>query len=285
MKTALVTGSFGFLGDAVCKALLNAGWEICRAGKQTSNATDGFFQMDLAHPEQWLPKLSNTRFDAIVHLGTHVGWAEGSTAAHMYAPNVLATGHLADLSRRWDAHLVFSSAAVVHGLRTQRINGKSPLNPDSDYSKTKVLAEQLIEMANPKQTILRSGGIFGYPGPTHLGLNRAIAGALHGERPTLTGLGDAHRNYIYVKDAALAIVYALQEKITGTHLLAGHESLSVRAMLEATCDVFLPGQTPVIKPGAKSFDQVIESSDALPSGRSFKEALHDIQREQARRCA
>lgn len=284
MKTVLVTGALGFLGHAVCTALMDGGWKVCRAGRQVPNTDDDCFQMDLAYPEKWLATLNNMQFDAIVHLGTQVGWIDNPTEAQMYAPNILATGCLAELCQRWGAHLVFSSAAVVHGLRTQMIKENSILRPDSSYAKTKLLAEQLIEAANPKHTILRIGGIFGHPGPAHLGLNRAIAEALQGERPTLTGSGEALRNYIYVKDAAQAIVCALEEKITGTHLLAGHESLSISSMLKAVYDVFLPGQTLVFKPGAEGSDQLIESSNALPRGRSFREALHDIQREQATQC-
>jgi nucleoside-diphosphate-sugar epimerase len=87
------------------------------------------------------------------------------------------------------------------------------------------------------------------------------------------------RNYIYVKDVAQAIVHALQEHLSGTHLLAGHEYISVGEMLQQVCDTFAPGSHPLLKDGSEAADQVITPSPLLPMTRGFREALIDIREE------
>jgi UDP-glucose 4-epimerase len=196
----------------------------------------------------------------------------------MFVPNVLSTGCLAYLATLWDAHLIFASTAIVHGVMNETIDLDSPVSPDTAYAKSKWLGEQLLAASNAKHCILRIAGVFGCDGPAHLGLNRAIDGAIKGEPPLQIGSGAALRNYVYVKDVAQAIVYALQERLVGTHLLSGHEVVSVSEMLQQVCDTFAPGLHPVIKDGPQAFNQVITPSIFLPKTREFREALNDIRK-------
>jgi hypothetical protein len=50
-------------------------------------------------------------------------------------------------------------------------------------------------------------------------------------------------------------------------------------MLEMICAVINPGMEPVIISGRPVNDQIIEHSEYLPSGRSFREALEDLKNE------
>jgi nucleoside-diphosphate-sugar epimerase len=278
-KTAFVTGAYGFTGRATVLALEEAGWKVTKGIRSSSQLLgDGSISIDLADPAAILALGTNLRFDAIVHLGAHIGWSD-ATEAEMFTPNVLSTGCLAYLANRWKATLLFASAAIVHGVRNEKIESDSPVNPDTAYAKSKWLAEQLLAASHVDHCILRIAGVFGCGGPDHLGLNRAIAGAAKGQTPIQIGSGIALRNYVYVKDVAQAFVWALQNNLEGTHLLAGSEVMSVSAMLEAICDTFLPGRHPVLKDGQEPNSQVIEHSLHLPRTRGFREALLDIRKE------
>jgi UDP-glucose 4-epimerase len=231
-KTVLVTGATGFLGRATVPALAEAGWQITKGSRSAAEPlAKGVVRLDLAEPATLLALAKQARFDAIVHLGARVCWA-GETEAELFVPNVLATGCLAYLAGLWDARLIFASSAIVHGVRQETIESDSPLCPDTAYAKSKWLGEQLLATSNTKHCILRIAGVFGAGGPVHLGLNRAIDGAIKGEPPLQIGSGKALRNYVYVEDVAQAIVYALLEHLEGTHLLAGHEVISVSEMLK-----------------------------------------------------
>lgn len=279
IKKVLITGATGFIGRATVSALADGGWQITQGSRLSrERAAQGTVHLDLAEPATIFALAKGPSFDAVVHIGARVGLS-GETESDMFVPNVLSTGCLAYLAKLWDAHLIYSSTAIVHGVRNATINPGSPVCPDTDYARSKWLGEQLLRASNAKHCVLRIAGVFGYNGPTHLGLNRAIDSAIKGEPPMQVGSGAALRNYVYVKDVAKAVVYALEQNIEGTHLLAGHEVLSISEMLQQVCDIFLTGTHPVIKDGAQALNQVITPSIFLPKTRGFSEALIDIRDE------
>lgn len=282
MKTnnlVLVTGANGFIGRATVSALADAGWHVTKGVRSTFEPfTDEIVRLDLSDPATILASARDTHFDAIVHLGALVGWS-GETESELFVPNVLSTGCLAYLATLWDAHLIFASTAIVHGVRTGAIDADPPICLDTAYANSKWLAEQLLRASQARHCVLRIAGVFGANGPSHLGLNRAIDGAIKGEPPIQIGSGCALRNYVYVKDVAETIIYALREKLEGTYLLAGEDVMPISEMLRAICDTFTSGQHPVVKDGPEAMDQVIQPSSLLPKTRGFREALFDIRNE------
>ena len=279
IRTVLITGATGFVGRATDAALADAGWKITQGARSMGvSVTPGVVHIDLADPITILALAQGPRYDAIVHLGAQIGWS-GASESEMYAPNVLATGCLAYLAGLWDAHLIYASTAIVYGARNEAISSESPVCPDTAYAKSKWLGEQLLEASNARHCILRIAGVFGNNGPAHLGLNHAIEGAIKGEPPLQVGSGSALRNYVYVKDVAQAIVYALRVRAMGTHLLAGHEIISVGEMLKQVCDILAPGMHPVVKSGVQAMNQVVVPSAFLPKTRSFRASLIDIREE------
>jgi nucleoside-diphosphate-sugar epimerase len=276
-KWVLVTGATGFIGRATVAALSGAGWTVTQGSRSSgANTARDTVNLDLADASTVLALAKGSRFDAIVHLGAHVGLSE-TTEATMFAPNILSTGCLAYLANLWDAHMLYSSTAIVHGVRCARIEQDSPLSTDTAYARSKWLGEQLLTASGAQHCVLRIAGVFGSTGPAHLGLNRAIDGATKGESPVQVGDGRALRNYIYVKDVAQAIVHAVEERLSGAHLLAGHEIVSLGEMLQQVCDTFMPGSHPVSKDGPQATDQLVTPSSSLPMTRSFREALIDIR--------
>lgn len=278
-KTVLLTGATGFLGRHTVRALEESGWEVIRCVRAGAPHPGGVqtVECDLNDLAGILALEPQYRPDAVVHLACHVGW-DGSNDERLFVPNVLATGCFAHLARAWGAKLIFASAAIVHGSRSEKIGSDSPVEPDSPYGRSKALGETLIRASGAEYSILRIAGMFGCDGPGHLGLNRAIDDALRGIPPTQIGDGRGLRNYVYVRDVAKAIVAALRANAGGTYLVAGSEVLSIRNMLEAVCETFLPGMHPTIRPGAEAADQIVSPSPALPATRTFREALLDIHR-------
>jgi len=277
-NTALLTGYNGFLGRYTLRALKAAGWEVVLAGRSVPENGE-YWQVDLARPEDVLALGAMPPPRAVVHLGANIGWP-AKPEAELYAPNVLATGILADLAHRWGAKMIFASAAIVHGVRAECITPDSAINADTPYARSKLLGEQLIAASGAGHCILRFGGLVGADGPSHLGLNNAITAALAGKAPVRSGSGSARRNYLYVKDAAQVIVAALDSSLAGVHLVAGRDSLSIREMLDRLCAVMLPGSEVAVQDGGEARDQLILHSPALPMPRTFDDVLGDIKRDQ-----
>jgi UDP-glucose 4-epimerase len=277
LKTVLVTGANGFIGRSVVAELESAGWAVTKGIRSSQKILgEGFIGLDLNDPDSLLSLGSRVRFDAIVHLGANVELTGGSDA-EIYNQNILSTALLAFLAAKWNSFLIFASTVIVCGVRTESIDINSLINTDTPYAKSKYIGEELIVASKVRSCIIRIAGTFGYMGPSHLGLNRAIACAISGVSPTQITSGKALRNYIYVEDVGRSIVYALDHQIQGIHFLAGSEVLSVAQMLGEVCEVFLPGQHPVAIHGQESSDQIIKSSPLLPRSRSFHDALLDIK--------
>lgn len=276
-RRALVIGSAGFIGRETVVALQRQGWDVVRGQRRVDTAGD-VLKIDLETPYLAARVLLEQRFDAIVLLAARIGW-NGGSLPDLFVPNVVAVGQLLQVCQATGAHFVFASAAIVAGARTNRITAESPENADTPYAQSKVLAERLIAAAGVRSSTLRIAGVFGKHGPAHLGLNRAIDGAMAGRCPQIVGEGRASRNYIYVKDVATAITHALDHGIEGTHLIAGSQVLSIGDMLRAVCDVFLPGSSPLTIAGEEAEDQVVDPSPVFPESRCFREALADIQRD------
>jgi UDP-glucose 4-epimerase len=278
--TVFLTGATGFLGRHVLVSLREAGWNVLCGARQSVNLEQqtAVVQFDLAEPEAILGLARAHRADAIVHLACDVGFDASADDARLFVPNVLATGCIAYLAREWGARMLFTSSVLVHGTRSERIAPDTAIAPDTPYGRSKLLGEELIARAGIEHVLLRIGGIFGANGPAHLGLNRAICDALNGRAPVQVGDGQARRNYIYVKDAAAAIVFALERRLKGPLYVAGTEILSVREMLHAICDRILPGTQPALRDGPPAADQVVHPSKDLPATRLFRDALEDIRK-------
>lgn len=276
----LVTGAKGFLGRATVSQLEAAGWTVYRAVrgdcKHDKEVVLDFDSLGFSAYLDGLPPLG-----AVVHLAAKVDFS-ASDVSPLFQTNIVATATLAEFARRRGIRFIFASSALVAGARTNLIARDSLPNADTPYAQSKWIAEALIAASGVSGAILRIGGIFGFNGPSHLGLNRAIHAVLAGERPQMMGDGAPRRNYIYVKDAAATIVDVLQRGISGTHLVAGSEILSVEKMLKALCAEFLPGCDPLRLEGAAGFDQLIDPSPDIRQARSFKAALDDMRAEVGR---
>jgi len=273
-KKVLITGANGFTGSNLIKVLQGSDWEIIPMTQWEiglkNEVTVDFCDKGFTSVLQGLSPV-----DAAVHLGARVGW-DGSSRADLFQPNVLAAAELVNWAKHHNSYFVFASAALICGERNPHITAGCVLNTDNDYLYSKWLGEEIIRISGIKHAILRIPGIFGKNGPSHLGINNAIAGALQGIPPVQYGDGKIKRNYIYVKDLCNIIKYCLDNTIEGTHLAGGSQANAIAEMLEIICDVLLPGKKPGIRPGKGGHDQLIDHSPLLPGGRTFKEAVLDV---------
>jgi dTDP-4-dehydrorhamnose reductase len=269
--TVLLTGADGFLGQAAEYALRSLPATVIPVTRRAGTVAPAI-RCDVGDPRALSDLLEATQPDGIVNLAAVADFSAGALAT-LYPVNTLCPAVLADWCKRHDAHLVQASMAV-HGRQAAHFGPATPGSPQTDYGTSKLLAEQAIVASGCRSAIIRFGGIFGGHGPQHLGVNRAIEQARAGRVPTVVGAGRGKRNYVYVKDAAAAIAACVSGSLTGV-FYSGGETCSIAAMLQAVCDVWLPGRTPVTVDGADADDQVVEISPELGSARSFRAGLED----------
>jgi nucleoside-diphosphate-sugar epimerase len=236
----LVTGCAGYLGNNVCKVLLDEGHEVvgldvCLYGKDSlskiiNNNRFTFVKGDIRDINFLTNQIRGK--DAVIHLASIVG-AEASKLSPENAMiiNTLATANIAYLcSMLRVKRFVFASTASVYGSRGGGglADERTEMMPIEVYGQSKVKSEELIKSVFPDYTILRFGTLFGLSDRMRfdLVLNLFTAKACSGEDLTLYG-GDQKRPILHVKDAASAISHVLKNEIYGVYNVA-HQNYSIK---------------------------------------------------------
>ncbi len=215
----LVTGGGGFLGGAICKALLSRGDTVVAYQRSPAPGLVDLGAECIQGDLQDLDALSRSTAgcNAVIHTAGKAGvWGPYET---YHQANVIGTQNVIEACRANDVpYLVYtSSPSVVH--RGGDIEGGDESLPyaehfASPYPATKALGEQLILAANDQylRTVgLRPHLIWG-PGDPHL-LPRLVARASRGKL-SLPG-GDKLIDTIFVDNAASAHLLALEGLVQG----------------------------------------------------------------------
>lgn len=274
-RSVMITGSSGFLGRHVVRRFRAAGWNTVSTVR-VPRGVPGEVKLDFSNSAVLSDVSKLQTCDAVVHLATFVDFSKKAKPEEFFSTNEFAASVLSRLCLEWDARLLFVSGTLVYGEQ-EYINVNTKPRPNLPYGKSKFLAEKIFQSSGIKNTILRSSGIFGYQGPEHLGINTAISRVINNnEVPVCVGDGTAKRNYIYVKDLANIIYYCVSNQVSGVHIAAGREIISIGEMLDIICDVCSPGSQKQIRPGYEGRHAIAEHSKHLPIGRGFKESIEDL---------
>lgn len=213
----LVTGGGGFLGQALCRALLAQGHAVTSFSRSHHAGLDALgvrqLQGDLADQNAVLRAFAEG-FDAVLHNAAKAGtW--GSWESY-FSANVVGTQNVLVACRENGiGKLVHTSTPSVVHRATHPVEGASagevPYGEGvkAHYAATKILAEQAVLAANSPTlatVALRPRLIWG-PGDTQI-LPKLVERARSG-RLRLVGSGDNLVDTTYIDNAAQAHVAAL----------------------------------------------------------------------------
>lgn len=167
MKTVLVTGATGFLGEYIAQEFSKKGYRVIAAGRNKQKLSKfrkaGIltFAGDLAN----LGKVSD-KIDIVVHAAARsTVWGFWKD---FYADNVQGTQHVVDFCRAIGVkRLVFVSSPSVYSRTGDRLKIKEPevdkRNNLNNYIRSKIAAEQVVMSCarDIEVVILRPRGIIG----------------------------------------------------------------------------------------------------------------------------
>ncbi len=222
----IITGGAGFIGSHLVETLLAENHQVTVIDNLSSGKWENisqhsnlyYFKQDLltCNPKQFF----KDQYDGLVHLAAMPSVVQ-SWLSPMIAHdnNISATVAAIQLCQQLDIpRLVFASSAAVYGNPMQSlISEKCSVSPISPYGLQKLASEQYITLFSKHLGIssvnLRLFNAFGprqTPDSPYSGVISIFVRAIQ-EGRALTVYGDGHqtRDFIYVKDIALAFKQAL----------------------------------------------------------------------------
>ncbi|WP_156180568.1 NAD(P)-dependent oxidoreductase [Bradyrhizobium sp. LTSPM299] len=138
----LVTGSSGFIGQALAQRLKAEGWEVQGLDKLPGPSTD--FVCDILDARQLQETVQACAPDALVHLAARIDIDETADVSD-YPANVEGVRNVIDAVRRTPSikRTAWTSSQLVCRV-DYAPKSDTDYNPDSSYGRSKVLTEQIV---------------------------------------------------------------------------------------------------------------------------------------------
>ena len=228
-KRVLITGYDGYIGSVMTPTFLEAGYEVIGLG--TGYFRDCTLVPTLAEVPEIRKDIRNVEpddlegIDAIVHLAALSNDPIGNLNRHWTEEiNYLASVRLATLAKAAGVdRFLFSSSCIMYGMSEAAVvNEESPLDPQTEYARSKVKSEQAIsEIAGDgfSPTFLRNGTVYGLSPRMRFDtvLNDLVGSAVTTGKVVLHSDGKPWRPVVHVQDIAGSFLAALEAPIATIH--------------------------------------------------------------------
>jgi len=236
----LVTGATGFVGRKLIPRILEEGHEVVALVRSTSNVEG--LSKDIEIREADLLDISSLEpivqdIDVVIHLAAYFDFYPSSVDL-LYKVNVEGTKNLmsACVGTKVERFIYCSSTEVIGAVRFPPGNEDTELNPSFDYSKSKVLAEQIVREIS-KDTkldhiILRPTGIMG-EGDLYTAFE-AIEAVNDGTIPVIPGDGEKGLMYTHIDDVVEGFIKAITSKsaLNTTIILCPDQGMTYNELFE-----------------------------------------------------
>jgi nucleoside-diphosphate-sugar epimerase len=236
LEKVLVTGGAGYVGSILVPLLLDAGRKVRVVDNlmydshtllpYIINPNFEFIKGDLTKEKVAVKAMKD--MDAIIHLAAIVGYPACLKSPELASSvNVGITRNLYR-NRNSEQPILFASTGSNYGRVDGICTEETPLNPLTDYGKTKTKAEQeLLEQGNV--IVYRFATAFGISPRLRLDLmvNDFVFQALR-NRQLIVYEKHVRRTFIHVKDMARSFLFALEnlEKMRDEVYNVGHKSMN-----------------------------------------------------------
>lgn len=225
----LVTGSAGFIGFHLCRALLEHGHDVDgldgmtdyydpalkRARHAQLSTTNRFraHEFMLEEAARLTQLVAETQPDVVVHLAAQAGVRYSMEEPRSYvSANIVGTFNLLEALRAAPVgHFMMASTSSVYGANDTPFSESDRTDhPLSFYAATKkateVMAHSYAHLWNQPTSVLRFFTVYGPWGRPDMALFKFTRNILEGRAIDLYNNGDMQRDFTYVADAVEGVV-------------------------------------------------------------------------------
>ncbi len=228
-RTALVTGSSGFIGFHLCRRLLDEGWRVVgldnlsdyyevslkerRQAMLAQNAGFSVVNDSVETPGLMMRLFEEHRPDVVVHLAAQAGVRYSIENPRSYLEsNIVGTFEILEAARAFPpAHMLLASTSSAYGANTE-MPYREVMKADhqmSFYAATKkateAMAHSYAHLFGLPVTMFRFFTVYGPWGRPDMALFKFTKAILEGRPIDVYNFGDMKRDFTYVTDLVEAI--------------------------------------------------------------------------------
>lgn len=242
MKSILVTGSNGLLGQKITECLLKTNQFNLIATSKGANRypiKDGYTyaEMDILDPENVKNIVEKFRPDAIIHTAamTNVDTCESEKElAHQL--NVESVETLVSLCEQHNIQLVHLSTDFIFDGADGPYDEEATPNPLSYYGMTKLEAEEVIKKSSCRWAILRTIIVYGIVSDmSRSNIVLWAKGALEKGSP-INVVNDQWRMPTLAEDLADCCLLAVEKDAQGVYNASGKDMMSISELVAQVAD-------------------------------------------------
>ena len=235
-KNILITGGCGYIGTRLTELLLDLKFNVTIVDtnwfgsnfKKKKNLK--LIKMNICD----IDKLNLTKFNSIIHLANIANDPAAELSPKLtWEVNVLFLNKLILNAIKYKVKkFIYASSGSVYGLKkNKKVTENLSLVPISDYNKSKMIAERVLESYKDKIKIysIRPATVCGYSKNMRLdvSVNMFVYQALFKKKINLLG-GNQVRPNIHISDLCRVFVHFLKKKLETGAYNAGFENLKIK---------------------------------------------------------
>ena len=244
MKTILITGSNGLLGQKIIYLLKNKEGVRCIStskGENRMKVRDGYIYepLDILDKSEVKRVLEKYRPDSVINTAamTNVDACEIRREEALKL-NVHTVENLIDTCLKLNTHLIHISTDFVFNGKKGPYIETDDVDPLSYYAYTKLEAEKKIQQSGLNWAILRTIIIYGVVDDNSK--SNVVLWAINAlkNKKTITVINDQFRSPTLAEDLAEACVSAAMKKARGIFHVSGREVMNILDIVKIVADFF-----------------------------------------------
>lgn len=262
MKTILITGAGGYLGQETAKVFLESGHDVIGTGTglerpETLPTEVRYETADIRDQGRLIEIFKSKSIDVVCHLaGQKKTSLCESDPESCFSINSGGTAALLEAMKEANVpHLIYASTWLVYDLLandTSNLSEKSLVKPTTVYGQSKLMGEEMVRQyydtgVLKQYHIMRYGNIVGLNSASDAGgnfLEFAINAVKSQKEVEIFGDdyntedGTTARDFVDVKDAALANLAALSHEGSGTYNIGAGQAVSLKQITKVVAKYY-----------------------------------------------